>query len=119
MNNPFSAYSPEQLPAGFRYPERFLEFAKSGRHPDIGPWWFIDAESKAGELMYSIRAHDGRNLVPFAKVDDGRNDIACFDGDDTTGGPQVLMLVLDQSGRAYSYRDFSAWLTAAQSDALR
>lgn len=68
--------------------------------------------------MFSVRRHDGRNLIPFAKVDDGRGDVACFDGDDSTGNPQVLMLVLDESGRSYSFADFEAWLAAAEADAL-
>lgn len=59
-------------------------FAATGEHPDFGLWWFIDANSDAGKHAYSVRQHDGRNLIPFAKVDDGRGDIACFDGDDTS-----------------------------------
>nr|AAN16074.1 ORF118 [uncultured bacterium] len=117
MTKGFAAYPRERLPTGFRYPVQFLEFANTGSYPDIGAWWFIDAGSKAGELMYSIRLHGGRGLVPFAKVDDGRDDIACFDGEDSTGDPQVFMLVLDDSGRRYSYGNFAAWLAAAQADA--
>jgi hypothetical protein len=119
MTKGFAIYPREKLPAGFRYPAQFLEFANTGTHPDIGQWWFIDAASKAGELVYSVRQHDGRNLVPFAKVDDGRGDVACFDGMDSTGDPQVFMLVLDDSGRSYSYVTFAAWLVAAQADAQR
>lgn len=116
--NSFQLYSVDQLPEGFNYPERLKRMSElgGGGCPPIGPWWFVDANSKAGQLFYSIRKHDGRNLVPFAKVDDGRGDIACFDGDDTSGNPAVLMLVLDDSGRAYSYQDFDDWMEAARSD---
>jgi hypothetical protein len=117
MTKGFATYPRERLPAGFRYPHKFLEFANTGSYPNIGEWWFIDANSNAGELMYSIRLHDGRNLIPFAKVDDGRADVACFDGEDPSGDPQILMLVLDDSGRRYSYDNFAAWLAAAQADA--
>lgn len=114
--NTFQLYPAEQLPEGFNYPERLKRMSESGGCPSIAPWWFVDADSKAGRLFYSIREHDGRNLVPFAKVDDGRGDIACFDGDDNSGNPAVLMLILDESGRAYSFKDFDDWMNAALSD---
>ena len=115
----FQLYATDTLPPGFEYPSKLQEFAVSGHYPAIVPWWFVDADSKAGKLFYSIRQHDGRNLVPFAKVDDGRGDIACFDGDDSSGNPHVLMLVLDESGRSYSYADFDHWLQAALQDAAK
>jgi hypothetical protein len=113
----FGLYSSDSLPPGFIYPAEIQEFAATGEYPSFGPWWFIDAQSKAGQLAYSVRCHDGRNLVPFAKVDDGRGDVACFDGNDSTGTPPVLMLVLDESGRNYSYRNFADWKAAALQDA--
>lgn len=119
MAKPFSTYAADVLPKGFSYPQQFLEFARSGEYPNIGPWWFVDAATRAGDLMWSVRAHDGRNLVPFAKVDDGRGDVACFNGDNESGAPEVFMLVLDESKRQYSYADFTAWLEAAKADALR
>jgi hypothetical protein len=113
----FELYAADQLPPGFSYPQEIRDFAATGEHPDFGPWWFIDANSKAGKLAYSVRQHDGRNLIPFAKVDDGRGDVACFDGDDKSGDPKVHMLVLDDSGRSYSFANFSAWKVAALKDA--
>jgi hypothetical protein len=50
-------------------------------------------------------------------VDDGRGDIACFDGDDRSGNPLVLMLVLDETGRHYTFSDFDHWMSAAVADA--
>lgn len=117
MQKKFNPYSPDALPDGFVYPSKYLNFAESGDYPQIYPWWFIDAESEAGELCYSLRKTDGRNLVPFAKVDDSRGDIACFDGDDCTGKPAVLMQVGDNSGRHYSFKGFEDWLFAAEKDA--
>lgn len=114
MPNPFHLYSIDELPCGFRYPDGLLQIAATGEHPEIYPWWFVDANSKAGRLFYSTRQSDGRNLIPFAKVDDDRDDIACFDGDDTTGNPAVLMLVPEDSDRSYSYADFDDWLRAAK-----
>lgn len=113
----FHLYPQDKLPGGFLYPAAFEGFARTGDYPAIYPWWFVNAASEAGELFYSIRRHDGRNLVPFAKVDDDRDDIACFDGDDSSGNPEVLMLILDDSGRHYSFKDFEDWLSAARRDA--
>ncbi|WP_322966416.1 SMI1/KNR4 family protein [Sphingomonas fuzhouensis] len=116
MSN-FQLYRAEQLPSGFAYPAGFRRIAESGSYPPIAPWWFVDAASEAGKLFFSIREYDGRNLIPFAKVDDGRGDIACFDGDDRSGNPGVSMLILDESGRSYSFRDFDEWMNAALKDA--
>jgi hypothetical protein len=101
----------------FPSPEQLCRLAASGEYPEIYPWWFIDADSDAGRLAWSVRQHDGRNLVPFAKVDDGRGDVACFDADRDDAA--VHMLVLDESGRRYSYPSFAAWLRAAQADAAK
>ena len=98
------------LPKGFRYPRDLTDVAAGKQHVPEGHWWFIDANSKPGELAYSIRGHDGRNLIPFAKVDDGRGDVASFDGNDCTGDPVILMLVLDDSSRSCSYRSFQEWM---------
>ncbi|MEK7454986.1 MAG: hypothetical protein AABZ76_08690 [Pseudomonadota bacterium] len=113
----FKLYSPRVLPEKFRYPAMLERFAQTGEHPFLYPWWFVDAESEAGALFFDIRQNDGRNLIPFAKVDDGRGDLACFDGDDGSGNPRVLMLVLDGSDRFYNFMDFDDWLFAAKKDA--
>lgn len=112
----FALYDKSILPPGFRYPDAIQAIAKGSGTLSAGPWWFVDAASDAGKLFYSIRNHDGRNLVPFAKMDD---DIACFDGDDRTGNPAVLALVLDDSDRAYGFKDFASWLIVACSLSTR
>jgi hypothetical protein len=119
MSKPFHLYPSDKLPLGFKYPDGLTHFATTGNYPDIYPWWFIDANSKAGELSYSNRIKENQVLIPFAKVDDDRNDIACFEGTDTSGNPKVVMRVLDDSGREYSYRNFEEWLKAAEVDANR
>jgi hypothetical protein len=119
MSAPFQLYSNDKLPVGFKYPVHLLELATGGGSLNLYPWLFIDASSKVGELSYSVRPTDGRNLIPFASVEDDRKDIACFDGNDTTGNPAVFMLILDDSGRSYSYVDFADWLGAAEADAMR
>ncbi|MGO4280124.1 SMI1/KNR4 family protein [Cupriavidus sp. RAF20_2] len=105
----FLLYPPDLLPEGFLYPRELVEIAAGARFTPVGQWWFIDANSKAGRLAYEIRTRGGRNLVPFAKVDDGRGDVACFDGNDRSGDPPVLMLVLDDSERSCRYANFREW----------
>lgn len=73
-----------------RKKKSLTDIAAGTQHVPDGHWWFIDASSQAGRLAYSIRGRDGQNLVPFAKLDDGRGDFACFDGNDPTGDPAVL-----------------------------
>lgn len=115
---PFALYPVDKLPSGFRYPDELIYIAETGDCPDLSPWWFVDASSKAGALFYATRQSDGRNLIPFAKVDDFRDDIACFDGDDTNGNPVVLMLTPDESPESsYSFASFRDWLAAAKVDA--
>lgn len=115
----FRPYTSDQLPLGFTYPAALLALVNQPDVPDLNPWQFIDATSKVGQLAYAVRQSDGRNLIPFASVEDDRKDIACFDGDDTTGSPAVLMLVVDGSGRSYAYADFAAWLETARLEAAR
>ena len=110
----FRPYQSTTLPDGFRYP---AELAAISDGVDLYPWVLIDPESAVGQLTWKVRESDGRNLVPFASVEDDRKDIACFDGDDPSGNPEVLILVVDDSGRRYSFPDFAAWKMAAVTDA--
>ena len=103
-------YPPSMLPQGFVYPKALAAMAELNNFPDIYPWWFIDSTSEFGKLAYECRHHDGRNLIPFSKVDGDLDDIACFDGNDLSGDPAVLMLILDESNRNYSFHNFDAWL---------
>ena len=116
---PIELCATETLPPGFRYPEKFVAMIAANDLPDLYPWTFVDAQSEAGRLLYSLRKADGRNLIPFATLESGDGDTACFDGDNTTGHPAVLMLVLDGSGRSYAFADFEDWIRAAEVDAKR
>jgi hypothetical protein len=113
---PFSVYPLGILPAGFTYPAVFLEIAASLATNSFYPWWFVDADSEAGRLFWKTRNSDGRNLIPFAKTDE-LDDIACFDGDDVSGDPRVLMITSTHD-RCYSFSSFSEWLRIAQRDSV-
>lgn len=121
MTKPFDLYPNEMLPPGFHYPESLKRIATHGDPQEIIPWWFYTMQN--GGLAFRLRESDGRNLVPFAKCDDDDNDIACFDGDDTSGNPKVFIKnhfdKFDYPGRRYSYSDFDEWYQAAQAYAKR
>lgn len=113
---PFSVYPSRLLPAGFTYPAAFLEIATSLAANSFYPWWFVEADSEVGRLFWKTRNGDGRNLIPFAKTDE-LDDIACFDGDDLSGDPRVLMITSTHD-RSYSFSSFSDWLRIAQRDSV-
>lgn len=112
-------YVQETLPEGFRYPESFLEMVSADGRKNLYPWVLIDPKSEVGQLLFSLGAAEGKNLIPFASLENGDGDAACFDGNDTTGNPAVLMLILDESDRSYSFADFDDWMKMAEADALR
>lgn len=111
--NKIQLYPSSMLPPGFVYPKALAAMAELNNFPDIYPWWFIDGASDFGKGLYERRHRDGRNLIPFSKVDGDLDDIACFDGNDLSGDPAVLMLILDESNRNYSFQNFDAWLNFA------
>jgi hypothetical protein len=110
-------FSPDQLPRGFRYPDIFLKIISVGPLPDIEPWWFLCIhEETALFWLTSLKAqYPSRTLVPFAKLEDS-DDVACFDGTDTSGSPAVKYVHAFASA-GWEDRgeepDFSSWLVEA------
>ena len=111
-------FSPEQLPAGFQYPDQFLKMVGGRELPDIEPWWFLCIhEETALFWLKSLKAqYPNRSLVPFAKLEDS-DDLACFDGCDASGNPVVKYIHAfasagwEDRGEA---REFSSWLLEAR-----
>ncbi len=118
-NMPDPIYTKDLLPERFAYPSAFLEWIKTPEASSVYPWTLINTKGEVGHLLYSLRKSDGRNLVPFASLETGDGDVACFDGGNQSGDPAVLMLVLDGSGRSYSYPNFSAWLKTAREESKK
>lgn len=112
-------YQPEQLPSGFKYPRGFLEWTESAEVHQLYPWIPIKVRGDISKSLRAIIESQGRQLVPFASLETGDGDAACFDGKDVSGNPEVLMLILDESGRNYSFQDFEAWLKAAREHARK
>ena len=111
--NSITGYRAEMLPSEFVYPKTFSELV--GQPRDVFyPWVFIEPESEYGHFILGLTK--ARGLVPFAKNEDTDGDIACLAADQTSGNPTVTMLVLDGSGRAYSFPTFEDWLVRARDD---
>jgi hypothetical protein len=117
MARPFPS---EQLPSGFRYPEEYLEILRGYdvrddlRAEPLWPWLLECADSDAGQRSLTLGLRRNPPLVPFAFLDLGDGDTACFVGNDISGNPKVRMMIVDGSDREYGYPDFSAWYDAAR-----
>ncbi|MDH3349603.1 MAG: hypothetical protein OEM02_16070 [Desulfobulbaceae bacterium] len=116
------------VPVEFLFPKAYLEFMQSG-FPDLTPWWFVAEEPAKAKMFYQTINKCKRSkklLIPFAKIDDSTGDIACFDGEDTTGNPKIFFSVGSEDSmscvdwkKRYFLEDINAWLIIAQKDAKR
>jgi hypothetical protein len=110
-------YSLDDLPPGFRYPQFFVDNLPLLEAKNLYPWVFIKFDSDVGRLLLTVSKEAERPLVPFASLETGDGDVACFDGRCTDGTPRIVMLILDGSGRAYGFDSFEHWLRTAEADA--
>jgi hypothetical protein len=80
------------LPEGFKFPPGYLALVESDL-PDIEPWWWLAPYKDLSVFWNKILKEQfpSRTLVPFAKYD-ASDDVMCFDGSDTSGDPQVLVI---------------------------
>ena len=120
MQEFFAPYSDNMLPAGFKYPDRYIQFSRGVNFPSGLLWRFKDAGLESGQSSWSLRLSrkewrnmENRNLIPFAQMND---DAAFFDGDDTSGDPKVIVLDLGNKNRSYELPNFDAWLKDALED---
>ncbi len=111
-------YLPSDLPSGFSYPRQYVELRESNPADDVlYPWFFFDPYGEVGRDLLTLCGEDGRKLVPFASLELGDGDTACFECTGS-GEPGVVMLIFDGSGRSYGFKHFDAWLAQARKDAL-
>lgn len=101
----------------FPYPESFITTINLNPPIDIEPWWLIVFEDGDVDYWHHTlkQLYPKRELIPFAKFN-ANDDIACFDGHDSSGEPKVLII------HAYAsegwelhgtYNNFDAWLSEA------
>jgi len=110
-------YKNSELPDGFQYPSSFDENIFLDSH--LYPWIPIECDSEVGQLLLNLGSASSEILIPFASLENGDGDAACFVGRDLSGNPVVKILVLDGSGRSYGYNDFDHWLEHAKKEAKK
>lgn len=104
------------LPGDFKYPQSYIDFVKR-EIPDTEPWHFL-----CNELEWRFKGlkqrYPNRSVIPFARRRDN-DDVACFDGADTSGNPRVFIIHDFASpgweGRG-EYENFNEWLKLAKDE---
>lgn len=108
------------LPVGFTFPTSYVEMVSASEYTDLDPWWFL-AENKELSVWWADilrNLYPSRSLIPFAKHG-GSDDIACFDGTDTSGNPKVYYVHAfasigwEHRGEA---QDFEQWLKEVKAE---
>jgi hypothetical protein len=121
VQQPRFLYPPESLPPGFQFPAAYLEVVNGSVLPKLMPWWFLAKNERLALFWQGIlrEQYPDRSLVPFAKWDTS-DDLACFDGTDTSGNPAVLLIhTFTTPGweNRGTLPDFGAWMVMAAEDA--
>ncbi|MGE8176045.1 hypothetical protein [Pseudomonas fluorescens] len=101
----------------FLYPKSYIDTINTEPKIDLEPWWFIAYDEGDVNSWYKIlkRLYPTRELIPFAKFN-ASDDIACFDGKDSTGNPEVLIIhAFASEGWEHhgTVADFDEWLKTA------
>lgn len=89
----FVTVPPSELPKTFRFPDAFHRFCAAVPEIDLAPWYVFNEAEDVEFWLSTIREwYPARNLIPFARDFSMGDDIACFDGADTTGNPRVYFV---------------------------
>lgn len=106
----------DDLP-GYPYPTNFIKLASIEPETDIEPWWLLVYNEGTINNWYKTlkQLYPERTLIPFAKFN-ANDDIACFDGDDFSGQPHVLIIhaYASEGWELHAtYASFDKWLEEA------
>lgn len=126
-------YGSPILPAGFSFPQSYLELAQGHDIPDLEPWEFLFLNMPSSLNYYGamLQKYPDKPLIPFAIIDDksgfydgGYVVLACFDGDDKSGDPKVYFHDYSNPKRVewadrHSLPNFSEWLRVAGEESAR
>lgn len=113
----FNPYPKEILPEGFSYPESYLDLSKDTSSINwnsefMFPWWFENYEEELTEVMSIYQELTGlNNLIPFARNGEWA---ACFNTNDTSGNPQVIVIDLGNTKNIEYFNNFNEWLEIAE-----
>ena len=76
------------MPPAFRFPPEFTAWVQQGGPKELSWWDVLDVENREAWFQILRKWYPSRSLVPFAKFV-ANDDVACFDGADTSGNPLV------------------------------
>jgi len=120
MQEAFTRYINNQLPKGFKYPDKYLKLSEGINFPKKFSWWFEDATTESGRLAWLLRNSKTDwqymrdiNPIPFAQLNDWK---AFFDGNDKSGNPKVIVIDLGNKTTSYEVDSFDTWLDTALKD---
>ena len=116
-------YVKNELPDDFKYPGAYIDIMSLDIIPDLEPWSFIcEFREPSSFWMAEVKKqYPTRKLVPFAKVNYS-DDIACFDGEDSSGDPKVYYVhaFSTEGWEDRGYADnFDEWLKMARLESAR
>lgn len=112
------AVSQASAPTGFRFPQSFVDAIGEDDLPELYPLYFLLEQGGAVEDWTKILREQfpDRNLVPFVRLD-GNDDVHCFDGNDLSGNP-IVVLIHSFTTPGWEYRGewfhFDSWLKGAR-----
>ncbi|WP_225084760.1 SMI1/KNR4 family protein [Pectobacterium colocasium] len=111
------------LYSGFSFSDDFIDYVSNTELEDIESWWlFCCSQNYVDFWCKKIRElYPERKLIPFANWRYS-DDIACFDGEDTSGDPKVYYVHCFAStgweDRGYT-DNFTEWLKMARLESAR
>ncbi|PMY38299.1 hypothetical protein C1Y35_17690 [Pseudomonas sp. GW456-L14] len=99
------------------FPKSFVDFINKDPKADLEPWWLLAyKEGKINSWHKTLKQlYPKRALIPFAKFS-ANDDIACFDGEDLSENPKVLIIhaYASEGWEHHStFTDFNSWLSEA------
>lgn len=122
MNSEFKS---KNLPDWFQLPEQYIKLLESGNFRDgdfdFGPsWQLLYGQFIASRFEGVKKRFPSLNLYPFARrMDD--DDIACFDLDEPSSPPKVV-IIHDFASPGWEQRgtfeNYEAWREAAESESM-
>jgi len=113
----------EKLLAGnFSFPQSYVELVSQENIPYLEPWWFLSEYKEDADFWMDeiAKQYPSRKLVPFAKAGSS-DDVACFDGSDTSGNPKVFYVHTFASPGWEDHGDvesFDVWLEKTKAESI-
>ena len=111
------------FPENFSFPKSFLKLVSQEEIPYFEPWYFLCKfpDNAIFWIDENAKQYPSGKLVPFAK-DERSDDVACFDGSDTSGNPKVFYVHTFASPGWEDHGDvesFDVWLEKTKAESIQ